>query len=87
MDDDRSATEFQLAERGYEGILRIEDREGGRHVVLSGIRTDGTEAAVEKDVPADRDERLGELVTRALTGDDRAAVDLLAHLGVLDPEP
>lgn len=87
MDDDRAVTEFQLAERGYEGVLRIEERDGGRHVVLSGIRTDGSEAAIEKDVPANRDERLSDLVGQALTGDSAAAVDLLAHLGVLDPEP
>lgn len=88
MEADRGPTdpvEYELDERGFQGTLRIEERGGARHVVLSGIRTDGTEAAVQKDVPADRDAQLAELVQRVLAGDTEAAVATLGHLGVLDP--
>lgn len=77
---------FDLDEPGFRGELRIEERPDGRHVVLMGTRPDGSNTAVEKDVPADRDARLAELVQRCTAGDDAAAVDVLAHVGVLDPE-
>jgi hypothetical protein len=78
--------EFELDEPGFQGVLRIEEREGGRHVVLSGIRPDSSEAAIEKDLPADRDEGLARLAQRCVGGDAAAAVEVLAHVGVLDPE-
>jgi hypothetical protein len=90
MAADRDTTgdvEFELDERGFQGTLRIEEHGGARHVVLSGVRPDGSESAIQKDVPADRDEHLAELVQRTLTGDAEAAVAVLGHLGVLDPEP
>jgi hypothetical protein len=83
---DRQAdpVEFELDEPGFQGVLRIEDHGGAHHVVLSGIRPDGSESAIQKDVPASRDEHLAELVERCLAGDADAAVAVLAHLGVLD---
>jgi hypothetical protein len=84
--DATDAVEFELDEPGFQGTLRIEQHGGARHVVLSGIRPDGSESAIQKDVPADRDERLAELVERCVTGDASAAVEALSHLGVLDPE-
>ena len=86
MDAQSGQVEYQLDEPGFEGVLRIEERPEGRHVVLSGIRPDETEAAIAKDVPANRDERLVELVERCVAGEVEAAVETLAHLGVLDPD-
>lgn len=77
---------FDLDERGFRGELRIEDRSDGRHVVLMGTRPDGSDTIVEKDVPANRDERLADLVDRCLAGDTAAAVEVLGHVGVLDPD-
>lgn len=82
------AQAFRLDEPGFEGLLWIgRGGDGGRRVVLSGIRPDEREAAIQKDIPADRDERLAELVQRCLDGDAVAPVDVLAHVGVLDPDP
>jgi hypothetical protein len=77
--------EFELDEPGFQGTVRIEVHGGARHVVLSGIRPDGSEAAIQKDVPANRDQQLAELVERCLAGDVEAAVAVVGHLGVLDP--
>ena len=80
--DDRTTQEIH--EPGFDGELSIEDRKGARTVRVTGTRPqDG--AAVVKDVPADRDPELTQLVERVLAGEDTAAVRLLAHLGVLDP--
>lgn len=82
-DDDRRV--FQVDERGFDGELVIEGGAGG-HVRINGTRDPG-ETAVTKDVRADRDPRLAELVTRCLEGDAAGPAALLAHLGVLDPAP
>lgn len=82
-DEDRRV--FQVDGRGFDGELVIEGGAGG-HVRISGTREPG-EVAVAKDVPADRDPRLADLVSRCLDGDAAAPGALLAHLGVLDPEP
>jgi hypothetical protein len=80
--------EFELDEPGFEGVLRLGESGEGRRVVLSGTRQDGvdTTTPIQKDIPADRDPRLAELVARALAGDAGAPVEILAHVGVLSPE-
>ncbi|OMQ16805.1 hypothetical protein A7K94_0200040 [Modestobacter sp. VKM Ac-2676] len=84
MDDDGARARLELHEPGFDGELVIEEGRDGRHVRVSGIRPqDG--AAVVKDLPADRDPELAELVELVVGGDDAAAVRLLAHVGVLDP--
>jgi hypothetical protein len=40
---------------------------------------------VVKDVPADRDPELAQLVQRLQSGEDGVAARLLAHIGLLDP--
>jgi hypothetical protein len=83
---DMTTREFELDEPGFRGTLRIAEADGGLHVYLLGERPiDGS--VIQKDVPADRDERLTELVIRCLQNDQRSAVDILSHVGVLDPEP
>lgn len=82
MADDETKV-FEVAERGFDGELTIDGGPGG-HVRINGIRPHD-ETAVTKDVPADRDPRLAELVAECLAGDDDAPAALLAHLGVLDP--
>jgi hypothetical protein len=81
--------EFELHEPGFEGTLRIEDEHGERHVIVSGFRPDASHTAVQKDLPADRDPRLAELVELCVDGDDdtatEAAVEVLSHVGVRDP--
>lgn len=75
----RDAT-WDLHEPGFDGRLAIEDGV----VRVTGTRPqDGSE--IIKDVPADRDPELSALVGRALGGEDDVAVQLLAHVGVLDP--
>ncbi|MCW2698871.1 MAG: hypothetical protein JWQ45_406 [Blastococcus sp.] len=81
-DDDR--TTLEVRQPGFEGQLTIGGPGGARTVGVTGTRPqDG--AAVVKDVPADRDPELSELVRRVLSGEDGAAARLLAHIGVLDP--
>jgi hypothetical protein len=81
--DDRVTLE--LHERGFEGELSIQGAEGARTVRVTGTRPqDG--AAVVKDVPADRDPELADLVRRLLAGDIAVGPRLLAHVGVLDPD-
>ena len=76
---------LELHERGFEGDLSIQGAEGARTVRVTGTRPqDG--AAVVKDVPADRDPELAELVGLVLAGDTTVAPRLLAHVGVLDPD-
>jgi hypothetical protein len=78
------STTLDVRQPGFEGQLTIEGGEGARTVRVTGTRPqDG--AAVVKDVPAERDPRLAELARRVLSGEDGAAVRLLAHVGVLDP--
>jgi hypothetical protein len=80
---------FELHEPGFEGTLRIEDEHGERHVIVSGFRPDAKHTSVQKDLPADRDPRLAELVELCVDGDNdtavEAAVEVLAHVGVRDP--
>ncbi len=83
MAADGERTVFEICERGFDGELVIEGGAAG-HVHVSGTRSKD-ETAVGKDVPADRDPKTHDLVGRCLAGDEGAAVDLLAHLGVLDP--
>jgi hypothetical protein len=84
MAPDHDRMTVELHEPGFEGELSSEGGVGARTVRVTGTRPqDG--AAVVKDVPADRDPGLSELVERLLSGDDAAAPGLLAHLGVLDP--
>ena len=84
MDADANLAELEVHEPGFEGQLEIEDHAGARTVRITGTRPqDG--AAVVKDVPADRDAELTELVERLLAGDHGVAARLLAHVGVLDP--
>jgi len=78
--------EFTVDEPGFRGVLRVGRRFDGARVVLSGTRPDADDTAVEKDLPADRDPRLAALVERALAGDGRAPVEILAHVGVLNVE-
>jgi hypothetical protein len=71
---------LEVREPGFEGRLTIE----GGAVRITGTRPqDG--AAVVKDVPADRDPELAQLVQRLLSGEDGVVARLLAHVGVLDP--
>ncbi|SDF48001.1 hypothetical protein SAMN05660662_2276 [Blastococcus aurantiacus] len=71
---------WDVQEPGFDGQVRIEN--GVVHI--SGVRPqDGS--AVVKDVPADRDPQLTELVELAVAGQDGVGPQLLAHLGVLDP--
>ncbi len=83
VDDD--GFELHLEEPGFQGTLAIVDRDGVRTVVASGIRPDGTGSNVGKEVPADRDARLTELVEACLRGDASAGPAILAHIGLLDP--
>ncbi len=84
MDANDDGTTLHLREAGFEGDLTIEGGTGARTVRITGTRPqDG--AAVVKDVPADRDPQLSELVERVLAGDEGAGAQLLAHVGVLDP--
>lgn len=75
---------YEVNERGFSGAVVIDGDAGARHVRISGTRGPD-EAAVAKDVPADRDPALDALVSRCLTGEAGAPAALLAHLGVLDP--
>ncbi len=71
---------LEVRESGFEGRLTI----GAGAVRVTGTRPqDG--AAVVKDVPADRDPELAQLVQRLLSGEDDVVARLLAHVGVLDP--
>jgi hypothetical protein len=82
--DANGETRLELHEPGFDGDLVIENRAGARMVRLTGARPqDG--AAVAKNVPADRDPELSELVELAVAGQDGIGPRLLAHLGVLDP--
>ena len=83
---DPDTYEFEVDEPGFRGTLHVTGSQGARHVTVSGTRPDSADTAVVKELPADRDERLAALVERCIQGDDRAAVQLLAHVGVLDPD-
>lgn len=83
MTEERST--FELDEPGFHGTLDILGPPTGRRIVVSGTRPDGNDTAVQKELPADRDDRLSELVERCLRGDAGAAAEVLAHVGVLDP--
>lgn len=85
MEPSHERARVQLQEHGFEGEVVIEEEgDGKRHVHVSGVRPqDG--ANVAKDVPADRDAELLELVDEVVDGDDGAPARLLAHLGVTDP--
>lgn len=78
---------FDLDEPGFRGVLRVTGADGDRRVQLSGVRPDGDASIVEKDIGVDRDDALAELARRCAGGDRAAAVELLAHVGVRDPEP
>ena len=71
---------WDVHEPGFDGELRIE----GGMVHLLGVRPQD-DSDVVKDVPADRDPELAELVRQALAGEGHVTPRLLAHLGVLDP--
>jgi hypothetical protein len=84
MDAADERTTLEVHEPGFEGELSVEGRTGARTVRVTGTRPqDG--AAVVKDVPADRDPELAELVRALLAGDVAVVPRLLAHIGVLDP--
>jgi hypothetical protein len=85
MDAADHRTTLELHEPGFDGELSVEGTEGARTVRVTGTRPqDG--AAVVKDVPADRDPELADLVRLVLAGDTTVAPRLLAHVGVLDPD-
>ena len=71
---------WDVQEPGFDGQVRIEN--GVVHI--SGVRPQD-DSDVVKDVPADRDPELAELVRQALAGEGDVTHRLLAHLGVLDP--
>jgi hypothetical protein len=78
--DEHGDRTLEVHEAGFEGRLSIE----GGEVRVTGTRPqDG--AAVVKDVPADRDPELAQLVQRLQSGEDDVAARLLAHIGLLDP--
>jgi hypothetical protein len=83
MDAD-NRIERELHEPGFDGSLVIEIRDETRLVHILGTRPPD-DAAVAKDVPADRDPELEKLVGLVVAGDEGAAVRLLAHVGVVDP--
>lgn len=83
MSEDRAT--FELDEPGFHGTLDIFGPPTDRRILVSGTRPDGNDTAVQKELPADRDQRLTELVERCLQGDAGAAAEVLAHVGVLDP--
>jgi hypothetical protein len=85
MDAGDHRTTLELHEPGFDGELFVEGTEEARTVRVTGTRPqDG--AAVVKDVPADRDPELAQLVRTLLDGDTTVGPRLLAHLGVLDPD-
>lgn len=80
MTTPESTATWNVREPGFEGELRIE----GGTVHLLGVRPQD-DSDVIKDIPADRDPELAELVRQALAGEGNATHRLLSHLGVLDP--
>ena len=76
---------FDLDEPGCRGEVRLEGPPGDRRVVLAGVRPQGDDTPISKEISAGRDERLRELVARCESGDATAATEIAGHLGVLDP--
>jgi hypothetical protein len=77
---------LELQEHGFRGSLQIVDVDGALRVEVIGIDpSDGT--ALEKDVPAARDERLDALVKACLQGDDAAATEILSQVGIVARRP